>query len=97
MLALTDSRQQSSFRSGPPPPPGASIPGPAVSGAGDVSEQLLTDGFWRKRTGFYASEEHAPSKQEAKACLLRALELGVSFYNSSNMYGPYTNEELIGE
>lgn len=47
--------------------------------------------------GFYASAENAPSKEDAQACLLRARELGVTFYNSSNLYGPYTNEELIGE
>ena len=46
--------------------------------------------------GFYASEATAPSKQDAKAVLLRALELGIDFYNTSNLYGPYVNEELIG-
>jgi aryl-alcohol dehydrogenase-like predicted oxidoreductase len=49
------------------------------------------------RTGFYASEANAPSKEDARACLLRALELGVTFYNTSILYGPYVNEELIGE
>jgi hypothetical protein len=28
--------------------------------------------------------------------LVRAHELGVTFFNSSNMYGPYLNEELMG-
>ena len=49
------------------------------------------------RAGFYASEANAPSKEDAKACLIRALELGITFYNTSNLYGPYVNEELIGE
>jgi len=46
--------------------------------------------------GFYASEANAPSKEDARAVLLRALELGINFYNTSNLYGPYVNEDLIG-
>jgi len=30
------------------------------------------------------------------ATLERALELGVTFFDTSDMYGPYTNEELVG-
>ena len=48
------------------------------------------------RAGFYASEATAPSKEDARAVLLRALELGIGFYNTANLYGPYVNEELIG-
>jgi aryl-alcohol dehydrogenase-like predicted oxidoreductase len=33
---------------------------------------------------------------EARATLDRALELGVTLLDSADMYGPYTNEELIG-
>ena len=47
-------------------------------------------------TGFYASETTAPSKEEAKAVLLRARELGIGFYNTAILYGPETNEQLIG-
>ena len=50
----------------------------------------------RPFAGFYASEANAPSKEDAKAVLLRALELGINFYNTSNLYGPYVNEDLIG-
>lgn len=46
--------------------------------------------------GFYASEETAPSKEEAKGVLLRARELGIGFYNTAILYGPETNEQLIG-
>ncbi len=35
-------------------------------------------------------------EQEAIATIHRALELGVSFLDTSDMYGPFTNEELIG-
>lgn len=34
---------------------------------------------------------------ESTATLHRALELGVSFWDTSDMYGPFTNEELIGK
>ncbi len=33
---------------------------------------------------------------EARATLARALELGCNFLDTSDMYGPYTNEELVG-
>jgi aryl-alcohol dehydrogenase-like predicted oxidoreductase len=33
---------------------------------------------------------------EARATLARALELGCNFLDTSDMYGPYTNEELLG-
>jgi aryl-alcohol dehydrogenase-like predicted oxidoreductase len=35
-------------------------------------------------------------EKEALATLHRALELGVNFLDTSDMYGPYTNEELVG-
>ena len=33
---------------------------------------------------------------ESTATLRRALELGVTFFDSADMYGPYTNERLLG-
>jgi len=33
---------------------------------------------------------------EALATIHRALEMGVNFLDTSDMYGPYTNEELVG-
>src|SRR5512140_2423072 len=33
---------------------------------------------------------------ESVATIHRALELGVSFLDTADMYGPYTNEELVG-
>ena len=33
---------------------------------------------------------------EATATLQRALELGVSFWDTADIYGPHANEELIG-
>jgi aryl-alcohol dehydrogenase-like predicted oxidoreductase len=41
---------------------------------------------------FYGGRDEA----EAVATLQRALELGVTFLDTADMYGPFTNEELIG-
>lgn len=38
----------------------------------------------------------ASDPQEAAATLDRALELGVTFWDTADIYGPHTNEELIG-
>ncbi|MES2340573.1 MAG: aldo/keto reductase [Pseudomonadota bacterium] len=40
----------------------------------------------------------APSdKAESLATLDRALELGINFWDTADIYGPYENEELLGE
>lgn len=40
---------------------------------------------------------YGPSdQQEAIATLHRALELGVNFFDTAEVYGPYNNEELLG-
>ena len=35
-------------------------------------------------------------EQESLATLHRALELGITFFDTSDVYGPHTNEELVG-
>lgn len=36
-------------------------------------------------------------KEESKAIIRRAFERGVTFFDTAEVYGPYTNEELLGE
>src|SRR5919199_5699419 len=35
-------------------------------------------------------------ERESVATIHRALELGVTFFDTAEVYGPYTNEELLG-
>lgn len=38
-----------------------------------------------------------PEKKDAIHLLQKAVESGVSFFDTAEVYGPYTNEELVGE
>jgi aryl-alcohol dehydrogenase-like predicted oxidoreductase len=35
-------------------------------------------------------------EEESLATIDRALELGITFFDTADMYGPYTNEQLVG-
>ena len=39
----------------------------------------------------------APDKQDMITLIRRAVELGVTFFDTAEVYGPYINEELVGE
>ncbi len=38
-----------------------------------------------------------PDRQEMIALIRSAVELGITFFDTAEVYGPYTNEELVGE
>ena len=38
-----------------------------------------------------------PDDRESIATIHRAIDLGVTFFDTAEVYGPYTNEELLGE
>ncbi len=47
--------------------------------------------------GLNFSYSNAPEKQAAIALLRAAVEHGVTFFDTAEVYGPFTNEELVGE
>jgi aryl-alcohol dehydrogenase-like predicted oxidoreductase len=47
--------------------------------------------------GLSAAFPPFPDKQEAISLLRTAVERGVTFFDTAQVYGPFTNEELVGE
>jgi aryl-alcohol dehydrogenase-like predicted oxidoreductase len=47
--------------------------------------------------GMNLSYGPAPDKQEMISVLQAAVERGVTFFDTAEVYGPFTNEELLGE
>src|SRR5919108_295671 len=47
--------------------------------------------------GMSQSYGPAPDKQELIALIRTAVERGVTFFDTAQSYGPFTNEELVGE
>src|SRR5438093_9974802 len=45
-------------------------------------------------TGGYG---YAPDKQEMVALIRTAVDRGVTFFDTAQVYGPFVNEELVGE
>ena len=62
---------------------------------------LGTQGLMVSRQGLGCmgmSDFYGPTNdEESTATIHRALELGVDFFDTSDMYGPYTNEVLVGK
>src|SRR5690348_12055111 len=42
-------------------------------------------------------ESPIPDKQEMIALIQLAVERGITFFDTAQVYGPFTNEELVGE
>lgn len=47
--------------------------------------------------GFSQSYPPFPEKKDSIAVIHKAVEMGVTFFDTAEVYGPYTNEELVGE
>src|SRR5947209_1876496 len=47
--------------------------------------------------GMSQSYGPAPDKQELIALIHAAVERGITFFDTAQVYGPFTNEELVGE
>src|SRR3954466_9850933 len=47
--------------------------------------------------GMTSSYGVPPNKQEMISLLRAAVERGVTFFDTAEVYGPFTNEELVGE
>jgi aryl-alcohol dehydrogenase-like predicted oxidoreductase len=48
-------------------------------------------------TWAYGEPIAADREQEATDLIVRAIDLGVTLFDTAEMYGPYTNEELLGK
>ena len=44
----------------------------------------------------YKDKSNPVTDEESIATIHKALDLGVTFLDTSDMYGPFTNEELVG-
>src|SRR5271156_2952852 len=47
--------------------------------------------------GLNFSYGHALSKKEAITLVRQAVDRGVTFFDTAEVYGPFTNEEIVGE
>lgn len=47
--------------------------------------------------GLNFSYGHALDRSDAVALIRKAVDLGVTFFDTAEVYGPYTNEEIVGE
>ena len=43
------------------------------------------------------SEFYGTGEEESTATIHRAIELGITFLDTADMYGPFTNEKLVGK
>src|ERR671938_778860 len=47
-------------------------------------------------TGAYGNSG-GPPREDAIALIRRAADLGVMFFDTAEVYGPFTNEDIVGE
>src|SRR5258708_29516814 len=47
--------------------------------------------------GLNSTYSHSLANEESIALIRSAVDLGVTFFDTAEIYGPFTNEEIIGE
>ena len=66
------------------------------------TRQLGTNGLKVSEIGFgcmglNSSYDHSLANEESIALIRSAVDLGVTFFDTAEIYGPFTNEEIVGE
>jgi aryl-alcohol dehydrogenase-like predicted oxidoreductase len=54
-------------------------------------------GYWSRRHGISFSYATAVSKDEGVALIRAAVDRGVTFFDTAEVYGPFANEDVVGE
>ncbi len=66
-----------------------------ILGSGTSSLEVSALGLGCMRMSH--DESPIPDKQEMIALIRSAVERGITFFDTAQVYGPFTNEELVGE
>lgn len=66
-----------------------------ILGSGNSSLEVSAIGLGCMRMSH--DESPIPDKQEMIRLLRSAVERGITFFDTAQVYGPSTNEELVGE
>ena len=66
------------------------------------TRQLGTNGLKVSEIGFgcmglNSTYSHSLANEESIALIRSAVDLGVTFFDTAEIYGPFTNEEIVGE
>src|SRR6266850_2695688 len=66
------------------------------------TRQLRTNGLKVSEIGFgcmglNSTYSHSLASEESIALIRSAVDLGVTFFDTAEVYGPFTNEEIVGE
>jgi hypothetical protein len=71
--------------------------GVLVDRAGELGRSLEASAIGLGCMGLTHSFPPFPEKEDGIALLRPAVERGVTFFDTAQVYGPFTNEELVGE
>src|SRR5579859_5013538 len=66
-----------------------------ILGSGNSSLEVSALGLGCMRMSH--DESPIPDKQEMIALIRSAVERGITFFDTAQVYGPFINEELVGE